>query len=88
MTFLEAFAGIFVGLWTFFSSPAMCALYGIVIIIVGVFMFIVACYKSHQNRAEFWERLSFFVGGPIVVVVGLAIVAWAATSSPNGFTWA
>lgn len=88
MTFIEAFASIFVNLWSFLTMPAMMAVYATLIMALGIVVFFGGLAVPHYGRSELWQRLSFAIGGPIIFCVGLAMIIWAVSSSPDGFTWA
>lgn len=86
MTFIEAFASIFVNLAQFFTMPAMMTVYACIVMTAGIIAAILA-FASLGTDDPWWSKLVWFVSAPLVIIIALAIMIWAGTSSPDGITW-
>lgn len=87
MTFIEAFAGIFVGIWQFLTNPAMMTLYAVIIMAGSIAAFLGAITADKGDFRNGWVRTAWTLGFVLTFFVGLAIAIWAGTSSPDGVHW-
>lgn len=86
MTLLDAFGSIFSGIWAFITAPAVFMVCGVVITIFGAIAFLTGLLVPHYGPSELRERLATALAGPVIAIVGIAIIMWAG-SAANPTSW-